>query len=251
MSLYFLLSLTMGLMAPATDHIAEGEAAWQDERWEDASAAFARAWETTGDPTFLYTRAQAERRAGHCDVAIELYEEFIARDSSAKAKALAQEYIDACQAELPDPAAPAPAPVPTVDDPTANPGPTRESAPNPDAPARPTPKWYLDPWGDGLAAAGVLTIATGGALVGVAYRNADRANDASDDRAFGQALQSAQRLERGGAVALGLGGALLLAGVIRWAVVGGSSRRQGRVSGLIAPGAAVVHIQLPSLHHRH
>ncbi|MEM6996487.1 MAG: hypothetical protein AAF721_38640, partial [Myxococcota bacterium] len=206
------------------------------------SAAFARAYAATGDPTYLYTRAQAERSAGHCDVAIELYEEFIATGPSPQAELAARRYMEDCRAKLPSPQ---PAPVPE-DDPVA-PEPLASSEPSSlderaDEPPAPRP-WFRDPLGDVLVGVGVAAAVTGGALVGVAYRDAGGAESAGDDRAFGQALDRAQTLERAGAVTLGIGGALIIGGVVRWALV---ARAAKRTQVGLGPQGLVVRGWLPS-----
>lgn len=240
-------SLVLALLAapepPAAEEVtpqkivAEAEAAWLDERWDDASVAFERAYEATGDATFLYTRAQAEKRAGRCETAIELYEAFIESAPPAKAETSARELIEECKAELPEPppAEVSPVPDPTAGDPTladspASPTPTPATTTDEPTPTRP---WYRDPWGGVLVGAGVAVAATGGVLVGVAHARADDAGDAPDDRAFGDELQGARRLETGGAIALGVGGALLVAGIVRWAVLGtrGRDRSALRITG--------------------
>ena len=71
--------------APARDPQAKaGEAAFAEQRWDEASAAFDAAYRNTGDAAFLYARAQAERRAGRCKLAIVLYEQFVAENPSDK-----------------------------------------------------------------------------------------------------------------------------------------------------------------------
>ena len=231
--------------APVDDDIAAGEKAWKEERWDDASEAFARAYEQTGEPKFLYTRAQAERRAGRCKDAIALYEEFLETEPAEKAQELARKYIEECRALLPPEPEPEPEPQPdpigdpTTDDPVVGPEPPIVDEP-------PTAKpWYRDPWGDALVGIGVVAAAAGGAMVGVAYRGANAADDAPDDRAFGQELDRAQTLERAGAITLGVGAALLVGGVVRWAVVGAKGKRQARV--LPQPGGAAIVVRLPSL----
>jgi tetratricopeptide (TPR) repeat protein len=222
------LALLLCLAGPAApSDVAAGEKAWSEGRWDDASEAFARAYERTKDPTYLYARAQAEREAGRCERAIELYEEFLAHSESAEAKAAASEYIEACRAELAEAAPVEPPPPVAPPPPTVEPPPAVEPSPetDPEAPRR----WYRDPWGGALVGVGLAASITGAALVGVAYRDASAAADAGDDRAFGEALDRAQRLERGGAIALSIGGALIVAGVVRWAIVGSAARR-GRVA---------------------
>jgi len=235
------------VVAPVDDDIAAGEKAWKEERWDDASQAFARAYEQTGEPKFLYTRAQAERRAGRCQEAIDLYEEFLATEPAEKARDLARKYIEECRALLPEPD-PEPEPEPEPQ-PELQPDPVEDPTTESDPPVVDDPPavraWYRDPLGDALVGVGVVAAAAGGAMIGVAYRDANAADGASDDRAFGQQLDRAQTLERAGAITIGVGAAVLVAGVVRWAVIGAKSKRQARV--LPYPGGGAIVVRLPSL----
>ena len=175
------------------------------------------------------------------------YEEFLETKPAEEAQELARKYIEECRALLPPEPEPAPEPEPepdpvgdpTTDDPSAGPEP-----PIIDEPPAAKP-WYRDPWGDALVGIGVAAAAAGGAMVGVAYRDANAADGAPDDRAFGQELDRAQTLERAGAITLGVGAALLVGGVVRWAVVGAKSNRRARL--VPQAGGAGIVVRLPSL----
>ena len=213
------IALLAVLLASAPDpDVVAGEAAYVAERWDEASLAFARAYVSTGDPTYLYTRAQAERRAGRCEAAIELYEEFLGTDPIDSARVAAEENIAACREQLPAIAPSLPSEDPTAaspDEATPTVSPVVEAEARRAAPRR----FYRDAAGDILVGLGLAASATGAALVAVGYRTANRADEAADDRAFGLDLDRAQTLERAGAVTLGLGGALLVAGIVRWILV--------------------------------
>jgi hypothetical protein len=217
------LALALALVAAKNPNVEAGEAAYKDGRWDDASVAFAAAYDDTNDPIFLYTRAQAERRAGRCKLAIELYTQFLATKPPEKAEQAALRYRDECRALLPPEPAPAPAPrttpaADTIDEPVRS-------------PARP---WWRDPAGGVLVGTGAAGIVTGAVLVGLAHRDLDRAPGASDDRSYGDRIDRAHRLEIAGGTVLAVGSALLVGGVVRWLVVrsrnAGSTRR--------APGLA-------------
>jgi len=212
------LTVALTLVAPSQtpdvgELVAAGEAAWREARWDDASDAFAKAYAATHEPAYLYARAQIERMAGRCPQAVPLYRDYLATEPSENARAAVLGHIAECE---PEPAPQRPPP-PVVAPPPAT---TREVAP---APRRP---WYRDPWGGSLVGVGVAGALAGGILVGLAYRGARDAEEASTDAAFGEAYGRAQTLEHSGAIVLGLGGALIVAGVIRWAVVGAKQRRQ-------------------------
>lgn len=198
-------------MAPARDPQAvAGEAAFADERWDDASTAFDAAYRNTGDPAFLYARAQAERRAGRCKLAIVLFEQFVAAGVGPEGSAAAKQYIEECRALLPA------EPPPPVVDPIVDPVP-----PPPVPPPRP---WHRDPLAATLVGTGGAAAIAGAVLVALAYRGARDADDASDDERFASGYRSASRLELGGAVALSVGAALVVGGVVRWAVLRSRTR---------------------------
>ena len=75
-----------------------------------------------------------------------------------------------------------------------------------------------------------------------AHVRAQRAEEAGDDTAYLQRLGSAPTTSRAGVAVLAVGGALLTAGVIRYAVV--RKRENGAIAGIgLGPGAAIVHIR--------
>jgi hypothetical protein len=203
-------------IAPARDPQAvAGEAAFAEERWDDASVAFDAAYRNTGDPAFLYARAQAERRAGRCKLAIVLYEQFVATGVGPEGSAAAKQYIEECRALLPaDP--------PPATDPVAEP----VVGPMPPPPVAPPRPWHRDPLAASLVGAGGAAAVAGAVLVALAYRGARRADDASDDERFASGYRSASRLELGGAVALSIGTALVIGGVVRWAVLRSRARER-------------------------
>lgn len=215
------VALALAAAPAARDPQAKaGEAAFAEERWDEASAAFDAAYRSTGDPAFLYARAQAERRAGRCRLAVVLYEQFAAATTAPEARAAAEQYIAECRALLP-----ADAPVPEVepradDDPTGVP---RISPPRPDA----APPWHRDATGGVLVGLGSAGLVAGAILVPLGYRTAAGASDAADDRDYRGDFTRARRLEIGGAVAMSVGAALLVAGIVRWATLARRSRRSG------------------------
>ena len=219
------LALALALVAPKNPNVEAGEAAYREGRWDAASVAFAAAYDDTKDPIFLYTRAQAERRAGRCAVAIELYTQFLATHPPQESEQAALRYRDECRALLPPEPEPAPVPPPrTTETPEPVDAPVR-------APARP---WWRDPAGGVLVGTGAAGIVAGAVLVGLAHRDIDRAASAGDDRSYDERIDRAHRLEIAGGTVLAVGSALVVGGVVRWLVVrsrnAGSTRR--------APGLA-------------
>lgn len=72
---------------------------------------------------------------------------------------------------------------------------------------------------------GVALIAVGGGLLGEAHGRRREAEAAPNEQAYRDALSGAPALSRAGVAVLALGGALTVAGAVRFAVVAG---REGR-----------------------
>jgi hypothetical protein len=203
------LALVLALAPEARDpDVVAGEAAYREGRWDDASVAFDAAYRRSGNPTYLYTRAQVERKAGRCDVAIGLFEKFLSTKPPEAAGKAAQEYLDECRASLPAPE-PDPVPPPRVEiDPA-------DSLPADDPPRR----WPRDPLAITLVATGGVAMVTGAALVGIAFRDNGRADEAGDDAEYVRRIDRARTLQIAGATVLPIGAALVIGGAVRWAVL--------------------------------
>ena len=198
----------------------EATAAYEAERWQQAAAAFARAYEHDPQPKYLYARAQALRFAGASEEAIGVYEAYIAASESEEADAYARDAIELCKDEV-------------VDAPSKPPPPEAAVVTPPPSPAAPTDrpeteterKWFRDPIGHGLFWPGLAAAATGAALVAVAHDRAGTADEAASEARYRDALDRASALRVGGIATLAVGGVLLVAGTIRFAVVASRGRR--------------------------
>src|SRR5688572_23853936 len=135
--------------------------AYDRREFAAASDAFARGYEIDGAPVFLYTRAQALRYLGDCDLAVELYDRYLETDPPPSQRDAALGYRAKCEPDSPPPA----------DEPTASmpPPPRVIEAPAVQEPVdvRPVAKRQLDV---GLLATGVVVSVGGIALVGVGAR---------------------------------------------------------------------------------
>jgi hypothetical protein len=213
------LSATLALAGPAGDAssaVQRAEAAYVAEDWNAASKAFEEAYAADPNPVFLYARAQAERLAGRCTVALDLYDRFLATKPPKEAEQEARINRARCEAVVEAP------PPPDVE-----PGPGDEGS---DGPA--TPPWYKDPVGGSLVGVGVVTTAIGGGLLGIALANDGDAVAADNEDAFIEAKDSAKVRHRVGIALVSVGVALAVAGAIRWGLVARrtSSERRAKVS---------------------
>ena len=206
-------------------HVSAGE-------YDLASAALAEAYALDPRPALLYARAQAERFGGRCTNAVELYRAFLAEEPPPEDRALAERYVEECEAQLE---------ATSSSDPEPDEGSLAEASAsmNEDAPAiEDTPElavrerkpWYADVPGGVLVGSGVVGLAVGLGLQGRAItldRFAQR--DASHQDEFVERMQQVVTLNRAGLATIGVGSALVLAGVIRYAIVGARAR-QARTS---------------------
>lgn len=216
------------LAAPAPDDPAQrAEAAFAAGDYDQAATAAAEAYAATDDPKYLYAQAQAERFGGRCEQAIEHYLEFIASVPTSAATLAAQDNIAECEAVL-GRTKPEPEPVePLAAEPAA--------APPADEPEPPRTHWARDPLGGALVGAGVAVLAIGGGLYGQAHLDARAARQAQDVLTYGEHIDRAYTLSRVGLPLMITGGALVVGGVVRWAVVA-RRLRSTRVALRPAPG---------------
>lgn len=195
----------------AQEHFERAQQLFGEEDYAAAIPELKAAYALEPNPMLLYAWAQAERLAGSCARAVELYRRFIDTNPDAQQRQLAEANLLDCEAELPD----VPPPQDDTDDDSADSPPDDEAGTTTDAPR---PKWYADPVGGALAGSGLAFAITGGALMGVARSRVGSIDATTEDDHLRQAA-SATRMNTAGIVVLGLGGALLVGGAIRYALV--------------------------------
>lgn len=212
--------LAAALAAEPSSDAEAGVKAFAEGRYEDAARILERAYASEPDPALLFAWAQAERYAGRCDVAVPLYREYLKEEPPADVRALTREAIVACGEDpdrtgVPEPEA-APEPEPEV-------APEPEPEVPPDEPARAHPA-ARDAWGHALTWSGVAVAGVGAGLLGAAHQRRGEAERAGDEQAYRNALQGAPVMSRAGIGLLAGGGALLVAGVVRFAIVAARGR---------------------------
>lgn len=238
------LALALSLLGPAEDAAARAKAAYDRGDYEAAAAALADAYEADPQPAYLYARAQAERYGGDCAAATEHYRAFLDTKPGAEAAKAAQTNLDECEAELaaetPEPT-PAPTPTPTPTPTPAEPGPetsTPDTTPL-DDPSLDREPWYRDKWGTSLVAVGAIVGLGGAGVYGAAIADRNSAESAGDVDEYGRRIERASTLSRVGIGLMAGGGAVLVAGAIRWIVVSQRGKQTARRVSPTGTGLAV------------
>ena len=109
------LALALTLLDPdsAATMAAEADILYAEEKYAEASAAYADAYQDDPNPDYLYGWAQSERRAGNCTQAVELYREYASLPVSEAARDAAATNAKRCGGDIeaqPLPPLPQPAP---------------------------------------------------------------------------------------------------------------------------------------------
>lgn len=191
-------------------HFATAKAAWKEKRWDAAADAFEQAYVLDPRPEYVFAKAQARRFAGDCERAIADYREFIELAPPPAAIEEARGHIASCGGEA-EPA-PTPAPAPRVE-------PTPPPAVDPPPPAPQPRPWFRDPAGHALLWSGVAIAATGGGLLGEGLARRQRAEVADSEEEYRDARRGGETLYLVGIPLLSVGGALVIASIVRFAVV--------------------------------
>jgi tetratricopeptide (TPR) repeat protein len=193
----------------AAAHVKAGQ-------YDEAVAVIEQAAKTQEHPVFVYVRGFIEEERGHCAEAIEHYDLFLALDVPEVDAREARRRKERCERLLQ--VAAQPPTVPAIDPPLADPSPegsTRVAAP-----------WYADPAGATLVVLGVAGAGTGLGLYLQAQADERAAKRSGTVGGFDRLARRAEALSRGSIAALSIGAALLVAGIVRYAVVGTRSSRR-------------------------
>jgi hypothetical protein len=170
---------------------------------------------------FLFTEAQAKRLAGDCRGAVGLYQRFLTTQPPQVQVDATHIALARCAQEL------------------ASRPPEVVVAPPPPAPPPPRPvpaRWWRDPWGLSLSAAGVVALGVGvGWFVAAEVASSD-AHAAGTYADFTARWSTAESRRNVAVTAWIVGGAALVAAGARFAVVRRRAHKTGGVSLWLAPG---------------
>jgi hypothetical protein len=226
----------------ARAHVARATRAHKEGRYDEARVELEAAYALAPRSDLLYALGQIHAKLGHCREAETYFRRYAATQHDPRVAKVVDQAIAACQP------APAPAPVTDAPPPASAPPPTQPATDGPPptnpasvlppasrpapplaaprtAPAAVTPlpprRWYQDKLGDGLVLGGIVA----GAVGLIEYRSAQSDLDAAEDRTrtttlagYHDLVDSAHGKRTVSIVLFGAGGALVVGGVVRYAL---------------------------------
>jgi hypothetical protein len=196
-----------------------GLALYQAGKYAEAAVELEIAYVDTPTPALGFALAQSLRLAGNCQRALDFYRKVLAQAPPAAQRNLA-EAMAPCEHAPRDDSASAPRPA--------------------SAPAqvhRATPAWYTDTLGDVLAGVGVAALAASAGGFAIARDHFRDADAAVSDSTFRAATTAGEQWNRAAIVGTALGAALVIGGVVRYALVG--HRHSDMVVEITTTGAIV------------
>lgn len=187
----------------AQAHVDAGAKAYAAGHYATAIREFEAAYQIDPQPPLLYAWAQVLRYGERCAEAITIYQRYLETKLNEAQVAAARSGIADCQAVRP---------------PGGMKEPEREhSNPQSDPPTpRDRPRWYSDFAGGALVIGGTVIVAAGTGFLFAAKRADDAAQKAEFRDDFIELSDQAMMRRRIGYVGLGVGGALVIGGIIRY-----------------------------------
>jgi hypothetical protein len=227
----------------AAELVDDAQQAFKEGDYQTARDKIEAAYRIEPAPQLLWPWAQAERGIGNCKAAIELYRKFIESGPKPEAVTAAEQNIARCEEELGTSAPPEPPPPPPPDPgggtepppPEPEPEPAAErstgAADEPKPKPEPARKWHRDPLGGALVGVGGTMMLIGIGLAGGASSRAKKLADEVDSMsAYDDAKGKTTAMRNGGIAVLSIGAALVIGGVVRWAVVAKKEERGDRAA---------------------
>lgn len=207
------LTLVLTLLNPdaAAKMAEEADILYAEEKYAEASAAYADAYRDDPNPDYLYGWAQSERWAGNCVVAVELYREYATLAVSDDARDAAATNAKRCGGDIED-----------------EPTPPQPAAP-PDKEPRQTQEreaWRSDAIGLSLVAGGGALGVASLVLAADSQRQWRAAEDATIEATYAEKIARSNRTRTAAILCGSIGAAALVAGAIRLAVVDRNDRER-------------------------
>ncbi len=221
--------------------VSEAQILFSEGDFGGAAKLIEKAYLIEPVPELLFPWAQAEREQGNCRAAIDLYTRLLEEVPQGRMADAARSNIALCEEEMPAEEEEEEM-VPVVEeDPLEEEFDEPEAVPVPKTDTQPKAKqWYKDPAGGVLTGLGVVGVSAGAALLIIANGNANGAPDAPSLSDYNSQSDAALTQRNAGAGVLSVGGALLIAGVIRYALVAKKNKASATASVWTAPGSGGV-----------
>lgn len=222
----------------AAAHFERAQEAFDREDYAAAIPELKAAYALENNSLLLYAWAQAERFNGDCRRALELYKRYLETDPPDQQRQLAEANVVDCRAELGE-VPPVPPPVGDGEpDPADEEGEGEDTTvvkpPPGEDTAGPKP-WYKDWLAPTLAGAGLAVAGTGGALVALGVRQGQDAPSAITEMDYFAEGDSARTKHTAGWVLVGVGGALVVGGAIRYALLALRPRKSAKTQARVVP----------------
>ncbi|MEM6290105.1 MAG: hypothetical protein AAGA54_02535 [Myxococcota bacterium] len=225
-----------GLQNPeAIQHAEAAAAAGEREDYETAIRELKTAYAIEPRPIVLYAWAQAERLGGHCNRAVRLYQDFLDTKPGGDIENQARVNLLDCQAEVGTTP-----PAPDVegddepdDDTSGDDAPADDDTTDEGDEESPLKGEWLAPT---LLGVGAATAIAGGVVLALGRGRVTNSVDAPTELAYDDEVESGQTMFVAGAAVMGVGGALLIGGAIRYILVA----RQGPSKQSKTPNASAM-----------
>lgn len=200
----------------AKEHFDTGITSYKAKEYAAAIRELRTAYALDPQPVILFAWAQAERLYGRCSRAEKLYKRFLKTRPSGQQTEAARQGIDRCK-DQPDTTSDDPDNVDSQETAPAPVAETVQEAPTPaPAPAPAKPRRRIDGAGLGILSAGVVLGAVGtGLLAGGQSKARAAADGAGSYDEYADETSQVRKLRISGGVLAGVGGALILAGVVK------------------------------------
>lgn len=198
-------------------HLARAEAHYKAGRFSKAAGEYRAAYELVVTPATLFAWAQAERLAGDCNAALDLYDRFLSTNPSDRHEAAARNVMKLCTrttedaAEPVEPEKPRPVVASSAVSDDGNPRSSDSNVGNGHT-ERTSDAWYLDPIGDSLLVGGLVALGVG---VGYWLRSSATLERDSHDEQLAR-FGSAESQRTVAIVAGSLGATLTAAAIARY-----------------------------------
>ncbi len=189
-----------------------------------AKAEASLALETTAKS--LYAKAQSLNKLGRCRQAVPIYNAVLSAlpDKSAARPAVKDALVACAEKMAQEEEIVVPPPVIVENDPDDEPEPGDASEPVDESPTTTQGKrWYVDPYAPVLIGVGAVGVGVGAYYLGQASEENSKQPEQYDE--FAAKGDRVKKLQVQGGVILGVGGALVLAGAIRYTILGVRGRR--------------------------